>query len=431
MRLRARNVQQLSGTRFDALIIGGGINGAVSAAALASKGARVALIDRGDFAGFTSQESSNLAWGGIKYLEGYELPLVRDLCRARNQLIGSYPSTVQEIRFLTTVPKGFRHHPLALWMGSWFYWLMGNCFTRRPRWLSRHDMKREEGLVDTAVASGFIEYSDAYLYDNDARFVFNFVRTAMNRGCIAANYVESLGARRETGKWRARVRDVLTGAQYEIEANVIVNAAGAFVDQLNEMNGVTTRHRHVYSKGVHLIVDRLTPNRRVLAFFADDGRLFFVIPMGSKTCLGTTDTRVDSPYAEVTDADREFVLSNINRRLRLERPLTRADVVAERCGVRPLVTSGDADEVADFLQLSRRHAIDVDEPRGQMSIFGGKLTDCVNVGEEVCAITRDLGVALPYVGYRWFGEPAGSVREEYFHQAKLMGLDGHYCRALH
>ena len=228
MRLRARNVQQLSGTRFDALIIGGGINGAVSAAALASKGARVALIDRGDFAGFTSQESSNLAWGGIKYLEGYELPLVRDLCRARNQLIGSYPSTVQEIRFLTTVPKGFRHHPLALWMGSWLYWLMGNCFTRRPRWLSRHDMKREEGLVDTAVASGFIEYSDAYLYDNDARFVFNFVRTAMNRGCIAANYVESLGARRETGKWRARVRDVLTGAQYEIEANVIVNAAGAF-----------------------------------------------------------------------------------------------------------------------------------------------------------------------------------------------------------
>ena len=163
----------------------------------------------------------------------------------------------------------------------------------------------------------------------------------------------------------------------------------------------------------------------MLAFFADDGRLFFVIPMGSKTCLGTTDTRVDSPYAEVTDADREFVLSNINRRLRLERPLTRADVVAERCGVRPLVTSGDADEVADFLQLSRRHAIDVDEPRGQMSIFGGKLTDCVNVGEEVCAITRDLGVALPYVGYRWFGEPAGSVREEYFHQAKLMGLDGH------
>ena len=80
MSLRDTNLDKLDNGTFDVLIVGGGINGAVSAAALSARGASVALIDRGDFAGFTSQQSSNLVWGGIKYLENYEIPLVRKLC---------------------------------------------------------------------------------------------------------------------------------------------------------------------------------------------------------------------------------------------------------------------------------------------------------------------------------------------------------------
>src|SRR3954468_24681880 len=121
--LRDTNLDKLATLRFDVLLLGGGSNGAVSAAALAARGARVALIDRADFAGTTSQQSSNLAWGGIKYLESYEFRLVRKLCRARNKLLRSYPSSVQEIRFYTKHTKGFRH---ALWMllcGTWLYWL--------------------------------------------------------------------------------------------------------------------------------------------------------------------------------------------------------------------------------------------------------------------------------------------------------------------
>src|SRR5262252_7599908 len=97
--LRETNVEKLGALRFDVLVIGGGINGAVAAASLAARGARVGLIDRGDFAGFTSQSSSNLAWGGIKYLETLEVGLVRKLCRSRNRLLRAYPSIVQEIRF--------------------------------------------------------------------------------------------------------------------------------------------------------------------------------------------------------------------------------------------------------------------------------------------------------------------------------------------
>src|SRR2546423_12457106 len=102
------NIEKLSRTSFDVLVLGGGINGAASAAALAARGARVALIDRGDFAGVTSQASSNLAWGGIKYLETYQLGLGRKLRRARHQLLRAYPRTGQEIRFLLSHVRGFR-----------------------------------------------------------------------------------------------------------------------------------------------------------------------------------------------------------------------------------------------------------------------------------------------------------------------------------
>ena len=96
MNLRQTNLERLAKESFDVLIIGAGINGAIAAAALSTQGAHVALIDRGDFASLTSQESSNLVWGGIKYLESFELGLVRKLCRCRNELIASYPASVRE-----------------------------------------------------------------------------------------------------------------------------------------------------------------------------------------------------------------------------------------------------------------------------------------------------------------------------------------------
>lgn len=422
MKLRATNLERLRGGPFDVLVLGGGINGAVSAACLAARGVRVALIDRGDFAGVTSQQSSNLAWGGIKYLESFEVGLVRELCKSRNELMRAFPSTIEEIRFFTTHSKGFRHGLWKLVLGTWFYWLLGRFFTKRPRRLSLATMAAEEPIVNLAGADGGIEYSDAYLHDNDARFVWGFVRTALDYGAAAANYVESLGARREGDTWITSARDVLTGKSFEIRAKVLVNACGPYVDDHNAQSRVTTRHRHVFSKGVHLVVRRLTPSRRVLAFFADDGRLFFVIPMGNRTCVGTTDTRVERPETFVTDEDRRFILDNINKRLNLPAPLTLDDVIAERCGVRPLVVAGSGEGTSDWLQLSRKHEIEVDREKAHVSIFGGKLTDCLNVGQEVFDEVRRLGIEAPYPTRRWYGESA-EAREEFFHQARLMDLD--------
>lgn len=426
MTLRDNNLAKLPQRVFDVLVLGGGINGAVSAAALAGQGARVALIDQRDFAGFTSQQSSNLAWGGIKYLESGELRLVRELCLSRNQLLRAYPSRVKEIRFFTTIDSGFRHPPWFLWLGAWLYWLFGNGFTETPRFLTRERIHRDEPVVDTADARGGFEYSDAYLHENDSRFVFQFMRDAMDRGCIAANYVESTGARREGDIWVTRARDTRSGRTLEIRSRVLVNATGPFVDRHNELTGVETTHRHVFSKGIHLIVPQVTSNPRVLTFFADDGRLFFTIPLGGRTCIGTTDTPVESPFTEVTDEDRDFVLDNINARLDLASPLARDDIIAERCGVRPLAVERQAGgEGRDWMQLSRKHAIDLDRERRHLSIFGGKLSDCLNVGDEVAEMVESIGVELPYREYRWYGEPDRSLRREFMHQAELMDLDGY------
>ncbi len=427
MKLRNSNIAKLRSQSFDVLIIGGGINGAVAAAALSARGVKVGLIDRGDFAGGTSQHSSNLAWGGIKYMETHEYFLVRALCLSRNRLIRSYPSTVREIRFFTNIERGFRWHPWILYAGTWLYWLIGNGFTRIPKLFTRAGIEREEPCVDTSHSIGGFEYSDAFLYDNDARFVFNFIRSAVSRGCIAANYVESLGAAKQDGQWQVQARDVTTDERWTINSKILINAAGAWVDEHNELSGESTEHHHVLSKGIHLIVNRITEHDRVLTFFADDGRLFFAIPMGTRTCIGTTDTRVDSPEVEVTDADRQFVLDNINKRLRLDKPLIPDDVIATRCGVRPLVIKGKPKqgEQTDFLQLSRKHAVEVDNARQHISIFGGKLTDCINVGDEVCEAVAKLGIPIPYPRFKWYGEPPDEVRDEFLHQAELMKLDSY------
>lgn len=426
MTLRESNLRKLNDDTFDVLIIGGGINGAVSAAALASRGCRVALIEQRDFAGFTSQQSSNLAWGGIKYLENLEFGLVWGLCRSRNHLIRSYPSSVKEIRFFTTIGKDFRHHPFFVWLGAIFYWLIGGFFTRGPRYLTPAKIRAEEPTVNAEHAAGGLEYSDAYLHDNDSRFVFGFIRSALDHGCIAANYVESLGGTRDAdGTWVVNARDTITGKGLRIRARALVNAAGPFADGHNGLMGVSTEHHHVFSKGIHLIVNRLTPHARVLTFFADDGRLFFAIPMGGRTSIGTTDTKVDSPHTEVTDADRQFVLDNINKRLNLAVPLTKEDIIAERCGVRPLVVKGELKGKMDWVQMSRKHMVEIDAARNHISIFGGKLTDCINVGEEVCEGITRCGILLKYPDYRWYGEPSAKLKARYFHQAQLMDLNGY------
>ena len=416
-RQRSRLLDEIDEAHVDVAIIGGGINGATAAAALTAAGVSTALFDLGDFSSFTSQESSNLIWGGFKYMQTFEFGLVRKLCQSRNRLIEAYPSQVQPIEFLATFDAS---SPYPVWlagMGAAAYWAIGNFSTARPRVLRSESVEALEPVINTTNSRGGIIYADAYLPDNDARFTFGFIRGALDRGLLGANYTEVTKATFFDEAWTLELTDSLDGSVRHIHARVLVNATGPWVDTLNQHLGVATEHRIAHSKGIHLVVPRIGTGDRVFAFFDEDERLYYVIPMGDRSVIGTTDTRVDDPQTVVTDEDRESVLRQINARLDLDSPLTLDDVIAERCGVRPLVVGvDDESESSDWLQLSRRHEIEVDRDRGVTTIFGGKLTDCLNVGEEVVDAVKQLGISAKELDDSWFGEPSASELEEF--QAK-------------
>lgn len=410
---RERRLARLQSERYDVLVVGAGINGAASAAALATAGARVALIDARDYAGNTSSNSSNLVWGGIKYLENHEYRLVARLCAARNRLMRARPTSVKEIRFLVSIRRGFRYPAILVYLGAVFYWCIGRFQTRGPRYLSKRRIEKIEPAVDTTDVKAGLEYSDGYLPEGDARLVLSFVHAARDAGATVCNYLRADDAARTDDDWSVSVEDQVAGARFRVQADILINACGPEVDAFNAVAGQTTRWRHVYSKGIHLVVDRVTPDERILTFFASDGRMFFITPSGSRSVIGTTDTRVTQPVAGVTEADRRFVLDNVNRMLTPHQRIDEASVVAERVGVRPLAVQGQTTSVQNFLQLSRKHVLEVDTERKHLSIFGGKLTDCVVVGEQVVHAVRGLGVRAGAGSNRWYAEPGREDRHAY------------------
>ena len=421
--VRDRHLERLTTQDHDALIVGGGINGAISALALATHGLRAALIDSEDFASGVSQESSNLIWGGFKYLQTYDVALVAGLCRSRNLLARSYASRVREVRFLAALGPTSPYSPAYAALGAHAYWALGRFATGRPRLLSSRSLATAEPAIDSDDVQGAVEYSDYLLADNDARFVLQLLLDAVDNGAVTVSRMRLDGAERDRDGWRAELTDRLTGDRHAVTAGVLVNAAGPRATELAELTGTTLRQALCYSKGAHIVVPQVTESGRVLAFFDDEQRLFYVIPMGHRSLIGTTDTRVEDAVASITHDDRAFLLEQANARLRLPQPLHAGDVIAYRCGVRALVVDESEDTDRDWTELSRRHAVEADRERRTISILGGKLSDCLNVGEEVVTAARKCGLA-PTAGDRaWFGEPPDGVRARFHRSAARAGID--------
>ncbi len=387
-------------SEYDVAVIGAGINGAVAAAAASAAGLKVLLVDKGDFANFTSQESSNLVWGGIKYLQTYEFGLVLKLCQARNRLIRAYPNQIKEIGFLASLGPNAPFGRLLGTFGTLFYWGIGLFGTPLPSSYSARQAKALEPNLITGRKA--VQYFDAHLPDNDSRFVYDFVKKAKQNGTTARNYTELIGGKREAGVWKLEFKSA--EGDFSATARTVVNAAGPFAKNVSEIFVSPTKARLVFSKGVHFTISRkLTQGDRVLAFWDEQNRLFYVLPMGDRSMIGTTDTRVDTPHTEANDEDIEFVLRQINAQLELDKPITKDEIVSARSGVRPLVIDGSQSDGQDWHALSRKHVIEANSESAVISILGGKLTDCLNVGQEVLAELGHLGLSgkLPR---KWFGE---------------------------
>ena len=396
--------------QFDVAIIGGGINGAVAAAALSAAGQKVLMVDKGDFAGFTSQESSSLVWGGIKYLQTYEFLLVFKLCLARNRLMRAYPNQIKQIGFLASLGENAPFGRVLGTFGTLFYWGIGLFGTKPPASYSAKRAKELEPSLITGRKA--VEYFDAELPDNDSRFVFDFVRHAKRLGADVRNYTELIAADFHDG-WTLTLAS--GEATNSVSAKSVINATGPYAKAVSELLEAPTDAGLVFSKGIHLVLNRkLTSGYQVLALWDEEGRLFYVLPMGDRSMIGTTDTRVDDPHTQVTATDRDFVLRQINNQLELDEPITADQIVSERCGVRPLVVEGGkSGDVADWHQLSRKHVVEANKQRRVVTILGGKLTDCLNVGEEIVAEIKSFGhtVTKPR---DWFGEGSQARRAEFY-----------------
>ena len=397
---------------YDVVIIGGGINGAVSAAALSARGLKVFLADERDFGGLTSSQSSNLIWGGIKYLQSYEFGLVFKLSRARARLMRNYPTKIINMGFFAALGPNAPFGQLLGRFGTLFYWAIGLFSTPMPALFGRAKLKIVEPTVYAENVRGAVEYFDGVMPDNDSRFVWDFVSRARELGATVKNYHRVQEITKVSNGFEIGIKNQISGEQFDVRAKVIVNAAGPFAKESNDLVGSKTKKDLVFSKGIHLAVRKLTSDNRVLTFWDEQGRIFYVIPMHDRSVIGTTDTRVLDPLEEVTEQDREFVLRQINLSMTLDQPLTVADIISERCGVRALVVDRNKDNSkSDWHKLSRKHSVETD-PQGVISILGGKFTDCINVGEEIVHKVRKF-IPVTSPSKPWFGEEDSKQKASY------------------
>ena len=379
-----------TGEPFDLLVVGGGITGAGIALDAASRGMKVGLVERGDFASGTSSKSSKLVHGGLRYLEQREFGLMREASVERDLLRRLAPHLVEPIPFVLPVSDRFNRAKFGA--GLWAYDALASFKNLK---VHRHlDAAETQGLVP-AIPQGKVR--GGYLfYDcktDDVRMVMAILVTARRYGAIAANYaaVESLDGGEDL--CRAAVRDCVSGSTFEIEARRVVVAAGVWGDRLEAMSREDAAPRLRPSKGVHLVFRKdVLPMAEAAAFVpdAERQRMLFVIPWHDAVLVGTTDTAYEGDLddARVDPEDRAYCLDALNAILHVS--LGPDDIAGAYAGLRPLIAAR-AGATAD---LSRRHAVYSIAP-GITGITGGKLTTWRRMAKDaVDGVAGELGVAV-------------------------------------
>ena len=394
---RAEHLRRLRAERFDVIVVGGGVTGAGAALDAATRGLSVALLEAGDLAGGTSSRSGKTLHGGLRYLEQGNLKLVREAARERNLSVELLcPHLARPTPFLFALSHRGWERPY-LGAGLLVYDLIGGRCTRMP-W-HRH-LRRRRALalcpaLDPRRLTGAVQYYDV-IFD-DSRHTMLVARTAVHYGAVLATRTPVVKMLRAGGRIvGVGARDEATGESFEVRGRCVINAAGAWVDQVQALAGDPSV-RVTPSKGVHLVVprDRIRAGAGIVTRTADS--VLFVRPWGERFwILGTTDTpwRHDREHPATSAADVDYLLREVNGWL--ARPLTRADVVGVYAGVRPLISGREgAQDNATTAALSRDHAV-LPGPDGMFTIVGGKYTTYRRMAQDVVdAAARWLGAEIP------------------------------------
>ena len=391
---RASHLRRLQEERFDLLVIGGGATGCGSALDAATRGLRVALVERGDFAGGTSSRSTKLVHGGVRYLEQAvrridrsQFRLVREALRERAALLELAPHLVHELPIFVPLYQ-LRQQPYYRIGLNLYDRLAGRYALRRSEFVPREEAHERFPYLREQVRGqgpprhlrGGVIYYDGQF--DDARMNLALALTAAQHGAALANYVAVEGlvkdaSGRLTG---ASVCDRLGGAEWEVRARVVLNAAGPYVDELRRLDDPGDTPLLRVSAGSHLVLGERfpAPDTGFLIPRTEDGRVIFVLPWHGHLLAGTTE--VD---AQVTDEplparqEVSYLLAHLRNYLNL--PARADDVMAAWSGLRPLIAApprrvaGGRRQRRDTAALTRDHYLSVSRS-GLITVAGGKWT---------------------------------------------------------
>jgi glycerol-3-phosphate dehydrogenase len=422
---------------YDLLVVGGGVTGAGIALDAASRGLKVALIEKNDFASGTSSRSTKLIHGGLRYLKQFEIALVREVGRERAIVHHLAPHLVRSEKMLLPLIKGGTYGKIATSLGLMVYDVLAGVESADQRkMLSIEKSLEAEPLLDPATLEGAGIYAE-YRTD-DARLTMEIIKAASAYGADCLNYVEALSFNYEDEEIiGANVKDHITGAIFDVESRFVVSATGPWVDDLRKKDESLEGKRLHLTKGVHIVFDReKLPVKQSVYFDVPDGRMIFAIPRGKVTYVGTTDTDYtgDKDHVLTNRDDVKYLLDAVNSAFPSIN-LTIDDVESSWAGLRPLIH----EDGKSASELSRKDEI-FESESGLISIAGGKLTGYRKMSERVVDLvgermediynrhadeihTREIALG---------GEPFAAPDEVNEYQAQIrsklqeLGYDGDY-----
>ncbi len=388
---RADAIAAVTEDRFDVVVVGGGITGAGVALDAASRGYSVAIVERDDWAVGTSSRSSKMVHGGLRYLQNFDLGLVREALLERQLMVQLAPHLVYPTPFL--VPTlGDDRRDRKLGIGLNMYDVMATTrvgSSRRERqqreheadfWApDRHRQIEGEEVVELIPALAEREPRSAYLFfdcqTDDVRLVLTVLGEAERYGAVCLNGAEVTDLLDKNGSADGvKVRDSESGETFEIAADNVVNATGVFADRIrpHEILEEAEVPRIAPSRGTHITLplEKLAVDRAACIVPAGEGRTIFALPWYGRALVGTTDRDYDGDIYRVTPSsdDIEYLLDAINDYFGTS--LARSDLTGAYAGVRPLISTGDPKKSVD---ISRKAEL-YETSSGMLTITGGKLT---------------------------------------------------------
>lgn len=379
-RNRAKTIAKLAKDHYDLVVIGGGITGGGIALDAASRGLKVALVEKNDFASGTSSKSTKLIHGGLRYLKQFDFWLVKEVGSERAIVHKLAPHLVIPEKMLLPLIENGSYGKWLTSIGLKVYDILAQVTgDDKRKMLEKKEALKLEPLLPKKILKGAGYYAE-YRTD-DARLTIENIKTSLGFGAEALNYAAVNDFEYADEKiCGVKVTDALTGKEFTIKTKYVISAAGPWVDELRTVNNSKKGKRLHLTKGVHLVFPQeKLPVKQSVYFDIPDGRMMFAIPRGKVTYVGTTDTNfnLDKDHVRTDLADAIYLLSAVNNmfpKINLEME----DIISSWAGLRPLIH----EEGKSASELSRKDEIFTSDT-GLISIAGGKLTGYRKMAERV------------------------------------------------